>query len=458
MKKYESYKPANLPWLDEVPSHWQMMRNKVFLTESKETVGDAASKYKLLSLTLNGIIPRDITSGKGKFPSDYSTYKIIRSGDIVFCLFDIDETPRTVGLSAIEGMLTGAYSIFHIANINPRFLYYYYTSLDNVKALKPLYTGLRKTISTDTFLDTKMPVPPRSEQDQIVRYLDWQVSKINKLILAKKKQIELLREREQKLIAQAVTHGINNTAKMRDSGVPWIGYMPSHWQVMRCKYLFIERDERSIDGSETHLSMSQKYGLIPDSELDERRMLSASYAGGKLCYENDLVLNRLKAHLGVFALAPQCGVISPDYTVLIPDTSKILPAFAETVLKSAKCRHELRIRVRGIIEGFWRLYTDDFFTIKLPLPDIDEQKVIMQYISALHDSTSVYETAIRKEIDRLQELRTRLISDVVTGQIDVRSIEIPEYESVEEDFDEESDDEIDGNPYLEEVSDELEME
>ena len=86
--------------------------------------------------------------------------------------------------------------------------------------------------------------------------------------------------------------------------------------------------------------------------LDEHRMLSASYKGGKICYKDDLVLNRLKAHLGVFALAPQFGVISPDYTVLVPNTEKILPIFAETVLKSRRCRRELQIRVRGIIEAF----------------------------------------------------------------------------------------------------------
>lgn len=188
-----------------------------------------------------------------------------------------------------------------------------------------------------------------------------------------------------------------------------------------------------------HLSMSQKYGLVPDAQLDERRMLSASYAGGKLCYENDLVLNRLKAHLGVFALAPQHGVISPDYTVLMPNTERILPSFGEAVLKSSKCRRELRIRVRGIIEGFWRLYTDDFYTIKLPVPSLDEQMAIMQYLTAMRENTKAYEESIKHEIDVLHELRTRLISDAVTGQIDVRNIEVPDYDIIEDiDSEEES--------------------
>lgn len=447
MKKYESYQPMGLPWLSQVPQHWSISRNKNVFEESKETVGENFSRYTLLSLTLSGIIPRDVSSGKGKFPQSFDTYKKVDVGDMAFCLFDIDETPRTVGLSEHQGMLTGAYNIFHVKNINPKYINYYYLSLDMAKAMKPLYTGLRKTIGIDTFMGTKIPVPPREEQNQIVRYLEWQTSKINRLIAAKKQQIQVLREQQQKLICEVITKGVHSDVGYKDSHIAWIGDIPSHWSAIRCKYLFRERDERSKEGMETHLSMSQKYGLVPDSQLDERRMLSESYAGGKLCYQDDLVLNRLKAHLGVFALAPQFGVISPDYTVLIPNTERIIPSFGEMVLKSALCRRELRVRVRGIIEGFWRLYTDDFYTIYLPVPPIEEQKEIMQYIGAQAKKTAALENALNREIELLHELRTRLISDVATGQIDVRSIDVPDFELVEELADE-----------AEEPEDEMEVE
>lgn len=447
MKKYESYQPMGLPWLSQLPQHWSISRNKNVFEESKETVGENFSRYTLLSLTLSGIIPRDVSSGKGKFPQSFDTYKKVDVGDMAFCLFDIDETPRTVGLSEHQGMLTGAYNIFHVKNINPKYINYYYLSLDMAKAMKPLYTGLRKTIGIDTFMGTKIPVPPREEQNQIVRYLEWQTSKINRLIAAKKQQIQVLREQQQKLICEVITKGVHSDVGYKDSHIAWIGDIPSHWSAIRCKYLFRERDERSKEGMETHLSMSQKYGLVPDSQLDERRMLSESYAGGKLCYQDDLVLNRLKAHLGVFALAPQFGVISPDYTVLIPNTERIIPSFGEMVLKSALCRRELRVRVRGIIEGFWRLYTDDFYTIYLPVPPIEEQKEIMQYIDAQAKKTAALENALNREIELLHELRTRLISDVATGQIDVRSIDVPDFELVEELADE-----------AEEPEDEMEVE
>ena len=319
MKPYPNYSITPLPWLPNIPAHWELVRNKNIFEETKDVVGDDIDAYPLLSLTTKGIILRDMASGKGKFPKDFNTYKIVKPGDMAFCLFDIDETPRTVGLSQYGGMLTGAYTIFHVANINPHYAYYYYLSLDNVKAMRPLYSGLRKTINTGTFLSCKLPLPPRPEQNQIVRFLDWKVSAINRLISIKRKQIALLHERQCVHISHIVTHGLHGRVATKNSGVEWIGDIPEHWQAMRCKYLFSERDERSQEGTEQHLSMSQKYGLVPDSQLDERRMLSESYAGGKLCYKDDLVLNRLKAHLGVFALSPQSGVISPDYTVLIPN-------------------------------------------------------------------------------------------------------------------------------------------
>ena len=106
MNRYLQYKHIELPWLSEIPAHWDIVRNKNVFSEIKDTVGEDSASYTLLSLTLKGIIPRDLESGKGKFPKDFDTYKIVRKGNMAFCLFDIDETPRTVGLSEYDGMLT----------------------------------------------------------------------------------------------------------------------------------------------------------------------------------------------------------------------------------------------------------------------------------------------------------------------------------------------------------------
>lgn len=266
-----------------------------------------------------------------------------------------------------------------------------------------------------------------AEQDQIVRYLDWKTSEIHRLINGLQQQILLLKQRNQVIIDHAVTKGIRKNRELRADKAEWMGSVPSEWLSCRMKNFFIETNVRSVDGHEPHLSMSQKKGLVTDDEDIERRLLSESYVGGKVCQKDDLVLNRLKAHLGVFALAPMEGVISPDYTVLHLNQDRIIPKYAEYLLRSNACRKELRTRVRGIVEGFWRLYTEDLGSIPVCLPDIDEQKEILDYVKDYEEKSNQMIGKLEKEIELLREYRTRLISDVVTGQMDVRNVEIPDY-------------------------------
>lgn len=419
----------NPAWLGEIPSHWDCKKIGSLFTERKVKVSD--KEYPPLSVAKIGVVPQLDTAVKTDAGDNR---KLVRIGD--FVINSRSDRKGSCGVSELDGSVSLINIVLTPRNRwNSRYVHYLLRSQPFSEEYYRNGRGIVADLWTTRYSEMKsilLPVPPRSEQDQIVRFLDWKVSSINKLISVKRKQIALLHERQSVHISHIVTHGLRDGVAAKNSGAEWLGDIPEHWQVMRCKYLFSERDERSQDGLEQHLSMSQKYGLVPDSQLDERRMLSESYVGGKLCDKDDLVLNRLKAHLGVFALAPQSGVISPDYTVLRPNTERILPSFAETVLKSDCCRGELRIRVRGIIEGFWRLYTNDFNTIVLPVPPLDEQAKIMEYIVEFCGKAKKYENMLTQEISDLQELKTRLISDVVTGKIDVRDIRVPDFEYVQE--------------------------
>ena len=203
----------------------------------------------------------------------------------------------------------------------------------------------------------------------------------------------------------------------RYSGVEWLGDVPEHWDVLRTRFLLREVDHRSVDGTETHLSMSQKLGLVPSSRVEQRTLVSESYAGGKLCDEDDLVLNRLKAHLGVFALARQSGVISPDYTVLKKARPMAMKYF-EHVLKSPACRSELRVRAKGIVEGFWRLYTDDLYDIRLPVPPLLEQAAIVRFLDHADRRIRRYIRAKQTLIKLLEEQKQAIIHRAVTRGLD----------------------------------------
>ena len=429
MKRYEAYKPSGTAWFTSVPEPWNILKINALFSQRKEKVSD--KDFAPISVTKNGIMPQLETAAK---TDDGDNRKKVCVGD--FVINSRSDRKGSCGVSPFDGSV----SLINIVlqprqELNGRYAHYLLRSQPFSEEFYRNGRGIVADLWTTRYSEMKnilLPVPPRNEQDQIVRYLDWQVSKINRLIAAKRKQITVLQEQLKHCISDAVFCGISDDIILKDSGVEWIGTIPEHWSVIRCKYVFAERDERSIAGEEEHLSMSQKYGLVPDAKLDERRMLSESYAGGKICYKDDLVLNRLKAHLGVFALSPQKGVVSPDYTVLVPNTERILPAYGEAALKSDLCRRELRIRVRGIIEGFWRLYTDDFNTVVIPLPPLKEQEQIMEYLNTLNGKFTALKQNLEQEIATLQDLRTRLISDVVTGQMDVRSIEVPEFEYVGE--------------------------
>ncbi len=235
--KYESYKDVDLPWLDKIPYQWEIKPNKYLFCEKKNTVGKNSKNFTLLSLTLNGVIARNMENPQGKFPAEFNTYKQVKKNDLVFCLFDVEETPRTVGLAKQAGMITGAYTVVECRpEVNSNYISYYYLSLDFDKRLRPLYTGLRKVIQREAFMGMNTPLPPLEVQTRIANFLDQKTAEIDLAIAKKQRLIELLKEQKAILINQAVTQGLNPNAPMKQSGVVWIGEIPAHWGVKRLKY------------------------------------------------------------------------------------------------------------------------------------------------------------------------------------------------------------------------------
>ena len=433
MKAYPEYVYTPLPWLLKIPAHWNFIRSKHIFQEAKELVGENASSYVLLSLTTKGIIRRDVSSGKGKFPKDFDTYKIVAKGDMAFCLFDIDETPRTVGLSNFDGMLTGAYTIFHVNNINPRYAYYYYLSLDDVKAMRPLYSGLRKTINVGTFLSTKMPLPPRSEQDQIVRFLDWKVSEINKLIAIKQKQIGCLNEKLLAVINDLSIHGVKDNRQYIITSMDWAPEIPQEWTVSRIRNHFDIR--KRIAGSEGYdvFSVTQQGLKVRDVNLYEGQ-LASNYSGYQFVYPGEFAMNHMDLLTGGVGIADHLGVTSPDYRVFgLFDEEHCYAPYYLRIFQLCYRRHAFYRFGRGAANvGRWRLPATAFKNFEIPLPPYDEQVQIVQAIEKEEEKNKAAVDCLKRQIDVLVELKKRIISDVVTGKIDVRDIEIPEYEFLTE--------------------------
>lgn len=199
-------KDSRVEWLGDVPESWSTAPLRVFLKLRRDIVGADSTNTKLLSLTLQGVIERDLENPVGKMPASFDGYQRISEGEMVFCLFDMDETPRTVGVASQDGMLTGAYTVFQPqSELLARYLYYFFLHVDEYKRLRPFYKGLRKTIRPGPFLSIQVPRPPDDAAAEIVAHLDRATARIDTLIAKTERSIELLREHRTALITAAVT-------------------------------------------------------------------------------------------------------------------------------------------------------------------------------------------------------------------------------------------------------------
>lgn len=424
---YTDYQKAELPWVATIPSHWQQIRNGGIFDYHQDKVGENYASFQLLSLTTSGIKSKDIHDATGKVPASYEGYQVVKPGDMVFCLFDLDCSAVFSGLSVHYGMITSAYEVMtpKAKIVNPRYLDYWFRSVFQGRYYKIFSKSVRYTINYDIFKALKTPVPPKDEQDQIVRYLDWKISDINKLIHGYQREIKLLEERKMTIVNRIVQNGINPNAKTKESGIEYIGRIPEHWTVLLNHRIF-KSMSRKFNGNETVLSLSQKDGLIPYEEMTERSLHTASYDNWQLVLPNDLVLNRFKAHLGVFFASRYRGIVTFHYGVYEPKMPMITK-FYETLYHTPVYRRVYAGQSKGMTVGLQNLSDTDFYAVYTVYLPIDEQIEIVKKIEKRETEYLEAKHKIDKQIELLNEYRTRLIFDVVTGQMDVRGIEIPDY-------------------------------
>lgn len=419
MQRYEIYKPSGIPWVGDIPSHWRIKKNKFLLSERKSVVGKDAPKFKLLSLTLQGVILRNMENPKGKFPAEFNTYKQVSPDDLIFCLFDVEETPRTVGLAKHHGMITGAYTVTRCnEHISSAFLYYYYLSLDEGKRLRSLYTGLRNVITRDTFFSLETPFPPREEQDRIVAFLDQKTAEIDAAIAKKERLIELLCEQKDLLVSQAVLAGLNSEASTKPCEIDGIDSMPSHWKVVANRHLFREKAKKYKGEALPPLSLSQKDGLVPTDEMKERSLKTSSYEHFRICRAGDLILNRFKAHLGVFFSAKQDGVVTFHYGIYTPEQG-ISSKYFELLFHTYSFRAIYAGASNGMTVGLQNLSNQNFYDVKSICPPFDEQVEIVNYVINLEGRYATLTQSIKKELVSLREIKKLAIANAVTGQIKV---------------------------------------
>ena len=270
--------------------------------------------------------------------------------------------------------------------------------------------------------------PPLPEQTAIVRYLDHADRRIRRYVGAKRKLIALLVEEKQAVINQAVTRGLDPNVRLKPSGVEWLGDVPEHWEVRRAKFFYREVDERSTTGTEELMSVSHITGVTPRKKT-VTMFLAESNIGYKLCRSGDIVINTMWAYMAALGVARQNGLVSPSYGVYRPlDNEWLDHDYINSLLRTEAYRANYLIRSTGITSSRLRLYPESFLDISVLCPPRTEQNSIVEYLG---QATAAVDHAIaraRYQVELVQEYRTRLIADVVTGKLDVReaAAQLPE--------------------------------
>jgi type I restriction enzyme, S subunit len=420
MPKYDAYKDSGVDWLSNIPAHWQPLANKYIFKIRKTLVGKRSKQYDLLSLTLRGVIKRDMQNPEGKFPAEFDTYQEVNSGDFVFCLFDVEETPRTVGLSQFNGMITGAYTVFEVdKSFDRKFLYYFYLNLDQGKRLKPLYRGLRNTIPKDAFMAFKTFIPLQWEQTAIANFLDEKTTQIDEAIAIKEQQIALLNERKQILIQQAVTQGLDPTVPMKDSGVEWIGKIPEHWEVIRFKNLFSQSrlSVRKDDGVVTSYRDGQ-VTLRSNRRLEgyTEAIIEGGYQGIR---KGQLVLNSMDAFEGAIGVSESDGKCTPEYVICDPIRAGVSQYYFAYLLREMALAKYILVICNAVRQRAVRIRYNNLSSRLMVLPPKNEQEAIVTFIES--EKTKINEGVehLQLQIEKLKEYKTTLINSAVTGKIKV---------------------------------------
>lgn len=302
--------------------------------------------------------------------------------------------------------------------INPQWILYNWANLYANNYTRPYIkqtTGIQNLDISALLSSQFIALPSADEQEKILGAVLSESKKVDTLIENVQVQIEKLKAYKQSVITEVVTKGLDPTVPMKDSGVEWIGEIPENWSTIRVKQLLKERKERSVDGSEEPLSMSQKVGLVPTKMLDMIPNMASSFVGAKLTYVDDLVFNKLKAHLGVFSVSKYDGLVSPDYAVYY-STGKVHLKYLEYLFKTPQCISEFRKRSTGIAAGLTRLYTDGLFAIECPFPTMEEQMAIIDYLNEKCAQIDKLIAIKQKKIDKLNEYKKSLVYEYVTGK------------------------------------------
>ena len=405
MQRYDSYKDSGVKWLGDIPSHWEMKRWRFLMSEN--TTKNTNCKERLqLQFRYGDIVRKTNQSEESDVLDTISKYTIVDPNDIMINGLNLnyDFVSQRVAQVLERGVITSAYVSLRPTEIaNSRYFTYFLKSMDAKKMFHGMGTGIRLTLSYNELKNQFIPCPSPDEQSAIAAYLDTATAKIDSAIAQQQKMIDLLNERKQIIINNAVTKGLNPNAKMKDSGVEWIGEVPEHWEVRKVKSF---GSIRSGDGiKNTDLSEVGKYPVWGGNGF-------MGYADRFNKDKNAIIIGRVGALCGNVRYLTSPTFIT-DNALILSLSNNINHYYLLYVLNAANLNSLNTSNAQPLITG------SKVKNVVIPYPSINEQKMIVSSLTiALNKIDGIIKLS-QRQISLLQERKQIIINDVVTGKVKV---------------------------------------
>ena len=421
MKTYTRYKDSGISWIGKIPEHWERIPFFMVMTPKSEC---GHSDEELLSVYLDkGVVKySDVVEKRTNATSDdKEKYQLVDIGD--FVMNNQQAWRGSVGISFHKGIVSPAYIILGLSS---KFYLKYANYLLRDQSMVSLYYlcskgvgSIQRNLVWNKLRQMPVFIPPLEEQKTIAAYLDKKTEQINGLVAAKQKQIELLKEYKQSLIANAVTKGINPKAKMKDSGISWIGKVPEHWECSTLrKHLRFVSDKGHPD--EQLLSVTREQGVIirnTESKEENHNVIPSDLSDYKLVKKGQFAINKMKSWQGSYAVSSYTGIVSPAYYVCDLDFEN--KEFFSIAIRSKAYVPFFTMYSKGIRVDQWDLSPIGLKTIPFFIPPKEEQDTIVSFLKKKIESVDTQISSIEKQIANLNEYKQSLISDVVTGKVKV---------------------------------------
>lgn len=375
-------KNINLNWLGTPPEHWKALKLRQILRPFSEK--NHADLQLLSVVREKGVIVRDTENDDNHnyIPDDLSNYKMVKSGQ--FAMNKMKAWQGSYGVSKYTGIVSPAYFVFDFNyDMNPDYFHYAIRSRVYVSFFGQASDGIRVgqwDLSIQRMKEIPFYLPPRSEQDQIVRFLDWKVSNINKLINIKKKEIKDIDALKRSLISHAITHGLSADTPMKYSGVKWLGDIPAHWQIMKLRQILHSISVKNHPELPL-LSVVREQGVIlrdvEDTESNHN-FIPDDLSGYKVVKKGQFAMNKMKAWQGSYGISDYTGIVSPAYFIF--DVAFDNLEYFHYAIRSKVYVNFFAQASDGIRVGQWDLQMDKMKEIPFIIPPADEQNVIVEHI------------------------------------------------------------------------------